>query len=222
MTLLEKIKLTWRNKTKGPFSQTKHIIKYAFTSGGVDYYEFDTTANLPWKRGLKFLSIYNEMDMRCDRFYLQKHTEAMENILTGGKKIGLDELIKIRQLNSQMKERLEWIYQEDLVYKIASVVFFDAQENPDDWEWKYALEKIERWKKDGDAGSFFLHEPIRRLIPFLSDSRANFQTYSEAQREIDKAQLENIYAMLSEKANASSVNFTERYFSAEMNQSSPS
>lgn len=204
---------------KNPFPQSKHIIKYAFTSGGVDYFEFDTTANLPFKRGLKFLSVYNEMDMRCDRYYLQKHTEAMETILTGGKKIGLDELIKIRQLNAQLKERLEWVHVEDLAYKVASVVFFDKHENPDDWEWKYAAGKIERWKKDNEAGAFFLHEPIQRLIPFLKDSGANSPTYSAMQKQVDALMLENISAISPPKANETSPNYTQRLFWAEMKAS---
>ncbi len=202
------------------FGKTKHIIKPAFTTGGIEYFEFDTTANLPFKRGLKFLSIYNELDMRCDRHYLTKHVEAIETPLTGGKKVGLDEIIKIRQLNAQMKERLQWVYHEDLVYKLASVVFFDANENPDDWEWKYAAEKIERWKKAEDVNTFFLHEPIQRLIPFLKDSNLNFHDYSAMGKQIDQVMLDNIYTMLSTKASASSLTYTERYFSAEMKANS--
>ena len=211
-----------KSANKNAFGKTQHIIKPAFTAGGIQYYEFDTTANLPFKRGLKFLSIYNEMDMRCDRHYLTQHVAAIEAALTGGKKVGLDELIKIRQLNNQMKERLQWVYHEDLVYKLASVVFFDANENPDDWEWKYAAEKIERWKKAEDVNTFFLHEPIQRLIPFLKDSNLNFHDYSAMAKQLDQLMLDNIYAMLSAKASASSLTFTERYFSAETKANSPS
>ena len=217
--MLNKLKSLFRRKPANVFGKTKHIIKPAFTCGGIEYFEFDTTANLPFKRGLKFLSIFNEIDMRCDRTYLIKHTAAIEQLLTG-KKIGLDEIIKIRQLNSQMKERLQWIYHEDLIYKLASVVFFDANENPDDWEWKYAAEKIERWKKAEDVSTFFLHEPIQRLIPFLKDSEVNFQDYSEMQKKLDQAILDNISAILSDKASTNSLSYTERYFSEEMKASS--
>ena len=213
--MLRKLKSLFKKTAPNNFGKTKHIIKPAFTVGGIDYFEFDTTANLPFKRGLKFLSVYNELDMRCDRFYLTKHVEAIEKTLTGGKKVGLDEIIKIRQLNSQMKERLQWVYHEDLVYKLASVVFFDAHENPDDWEWKYAAEKIERWKNAEDVNAFFLHEPIQRLIPFLKDSNLNFHDYSAMGKQIDKVMLDNIYAMLWDKANANLPTFTERYFLAE-------
>ncbi len=154
--------------------------------------------------------------MKCDRYYLTKHVEAVENILTGGKKIGFEEMVKINQLNNQLKERLQMVYHEDLVYKVASVVFFDANENPDDWEWKYALQKIEHWKKHSPAADFFLHEPIQRLLPFLNTSALNIQTYSLTQMAVDKAQLENILATLSVKQKIVLPDFTHRYFSQEM------
>jgi hypothetical protein len=209
-----------KGKRKNPFPQAKHVIKHAFCTGGVDYFEFDTTANLPWKRQLKFLSVYNELDMKCDRFYLLKHTEAVENILTQGRKIGLDEIIKIKQLNNQLKERLTWVYHEDLVYKIASIVFFDANENPDDWEWKYALNKIEFWKKHEDAGAFFLHAPITRLIPFLNASEATIRDYSGAQKKMDMVHLENIFSNMWGSPKGDSVSYTQLYFAEEMKQNS--
>ena len=76
--MLTKLKSLFKKSTPNNFGKTKHIIKPAFTTGGIEYFEFDTTANLPFKRGLKFLSIYNELDMRCDRHYLTKHVEAIE------------------------------------------------------------------------------------------------------------------------------------------------
>lgn len=220
MKIFDKIRAYFKAKRKKPFPQSKHVINHAFTVGGVDYFEFDTTANLPFKRGLKFLSIYNELDMKVDRFFLNAHTDAIEKILTGGKRVGFDEMMKIRTLNQQLKERLTWIYQEDLVYKIASVVFFDANENPDDWEWGYALKKIEHWKKHESVATFFLHEPIQRLIPFLKDSALSILTYSQTQKELDKAQLESLLEILSDSPKIDSLNYTNRYFSEEMKRSS--
>jgi hypothetical protein len=213
-------KSLFKREPSNPFPLSKHVINPAFAVGGIDYYEFDTTANLPWKRGLKFLSIYNELDMRCDRFYLTKHAEAVENIFVSGKRVGFDEMMKVRQLNSQLKERLDLIFHEDLVYKVASVVFFDTSENPDDWEWKYAMKKIEHWKRHEGVQDFFLHEPIQRLIPFLSDVSSSFPLYSEVASKIDKAHLENIYTNLSESQKGHLPNSTQRFFWQEMNQDS--
>lgn len=205
---------------KNPFPATKHIIKPAFEVGGIQYYEFDTIANLPWRRGLKFLSIYNELDMKCDRYYLTKHVEAVKKILRGGGRVGFDELVKIDALNNQLDERLKMIYHEDLIYKIASVVFFDATENPDNWEWKYALEKIEHWKKHEGVADFFFREPMVRLMPFLRDSELNLEQYSQVAKAIDAKHLENISANLSEQQKTAFSNPMLRYFSEEMKQNS--
>lgn len=208
-------KAVTRVKQEHPFPNSKHVIKPSFELGGLTYYEFDTLANLPWKRGLKFLSIYNELDMKCDKHYLTKHVEAMKNILSG-KGIGFNELVKINALNEQLSERLKMVYQEDLIYKVASVVFFDANENPDDWEWKYALEKIERWKKKAGIHDFFLQMPMQKLMPFLSVSGLNLEEYSAIAKEIDKKHLANIYMNLSEAQKTVFSTPTQRYFSEEM------
>lgn len=211
------IPLRWR-QNKFPHV-TKHIVKEAFEVGGVKYFEFDTTANLPWKRGLKFLSVYNELDMKCDRFFLNAHCDAIEAQFNKPK-FGANEMLQIKILNQQLKDRLTWIYQEDLVYKIASVVFFDANENPDDWEWGYALKKIDHWKKHEDVATFFLHEPIQRLMPFLGVSKQTMQQYSQTQQELDKQMLEKILENLSGTQKKNLPNYTERFFSEEMKRSS--
>lgn len=212
------IKKLLGRETKFP-TATKHVTKYAFTVGGIDYYEFDTTANLPWKRGLKFLSIYNELDMRCDRFYLESLCKAILDQFNKPK-IGFNEMSNIKTWVQQTQERLNWVYHEDLVYKLASVVFFDKNENPDDWEWKYASAKIEHWKKNEGVQDFFLREPIKRLIPFLNNSALSILTYSQTQKEQDLAQLANLLEGMSGSRKIDLPNYTARYFSEEMKQSS--
>jgi hypothetical protein len=213
-----KFKNPFKRESKFP-TATKHITKYAFTVDGVDYFEFDQVANLPYKRGLKFLSVYNELDMKCDRFYLNAYCDAIESQFNKPK-LGFNELANIRTMTAQLKERLTWIYQEDLIYKLCSVVFFDANENPDDWEWGYALKKIEHWKKHESAAAFFLHEPIQRLIPYLKDLGLNSLSYSSTQKELDKQQLENLFRNLSGSQKKDLPSYTERYFSEEMKQNS--
>lgn len=215
-----KFSLKYLFSKKNKFSTTtKHITKFAFEAGGVKYFEFETAANLPYKRGLKFISIYNELDMKCDRYYLNVYCDAVEAQFNKPK-LGFNEMSNIRVMTAQLKERLTWIYQEDLIYKLCSVFFFDENENPDDWEWEYALKKIEHWKKHEPVLSFFLHEPIQRLIPYLKDLGVNVLSYSATQKEIDKQQLENLLQNLSGSQKKNLPTFTERFFAEEMKQSS--
>jgi len=207
--MLQRIKSIFRKPNS--FNNTKHIIVPAFVCGGIQYYQFDSLNNLPWKRGAKFLSIYSELESKCDRYYLTEHCKAVDKLFSGSK-IGFDEIMKMRQLNAQMQERLKMIFHEDLTYKICSVVYFDKNENPDDWEWKYALTKIDHWKKHSDVLTFFLQEPIRKLIPYLEILKDNIRDYSEAQKALDEIQLTNIYEILYSDRKKNLPNFTERHF----------
>lgn len=215
----QKIRKFLFGESKFP-AATKHITKFAFEAGGVKYFEFETAANLPYKRGLKFISIYNELDMKCDRFYLNAYCDAVLSQYSKPKGIQFNEMVNIKVMTEQLKERLTWIYQEDLIYKLCSVFFFDENENPDDWEWEYALKKIEHWKKHEPVLSFFLHEPIQRLIPYLKDLGVNVLSYSATQKEIDQQQLENLLQNLSGNRKSDFPTFTERFFAEEMKQSS--
>jgi hypothetical protein len=215
MKIWDKIKYNLFGFSK--FKSTKHVTKYAFTVGGIDYKEFDALANLPYKRAMKFFSVYDELSMKCDAYYLDAHVKAVEKLLSG--KVGLKEMSSILQLNNQLKERLTWVHSEDLVYKLASVVFFDNSENPDDWEWGYAAKKIEHWKKHESALAFFLHEPITRLLPYLKDSNTISQSYTGIQKELDKAQLEKVLEVLWDKPKKDLPTFINRLFSEEMKAS---
>lgn len=193
------------------FANSKQVIEHAFTVGGIDYYQHTDVANMPYKRALKCISVYNELSMKCDRNYLNAHVEAMESIMKkGGSSLNL--LFEIKQLNNQLKERLLWIYDEDLIYKIAAVRFFDKNENPEDFDWVYAQKKIKHWKQHEQAASFFLREPIKRLIPFLNEQNLNLKSYSEVQKAQDKTHRENLSTNLSESRKEELLNSTDNLF----------
>jgi hypothetical protein len=65
----------------------------------------------------------------------------------------------------------------DLVYKLASVVFFDKSESPTHYEHGYNQKKIEHWKKNASMYDFFLQMPLQELVPFLKQSGEDTQVY---------------------------------------------
>ncbi len=214
MKALQKLLRLWRG-TSTPFLNSTQVIEAAFEIGGIVYYRHVDEANMPYKRALKALSVYNELNMRCDRYYLTKHTEAIEQLLSA-QKFTVNQLLELKKLNNQLSERLNWIYDEDLVYKLAAVRYFDESENPEDFDWKYALKKIERWKKEEEVGRFFLRAPIASLLPSLKDAGMNFGAYSEVQQQVKKAYLENIYMNLSASLSETCNSATAHLFWEEM------
>lgn len=172
------------------FPNSKHVIKPAFKSGNIWYYEFDDVFNLPYQRGLQAIHAYEELRMKCDRDYLLQHTELIDDLLS--KSITLDEISRIKAANNQLKERLNWIVIPDQAYKLASIVFFDANEDPVNYDYKYAQEKIERWKQNEDVSSFFLQQRVSKLMPFLKGYDGNFLHYSKLVEEANRNHLKNL------------------------------
>jgi hypothetical protein len=186
MNWIEKIKLQLTHPPK-----SKYLIKEAFTCGGIQYYQFDDIFNVPYQRGLTAVTFFREMQMNCDREFLLAHCDAKANIaqkimdglsIKNGK-LDLNKAISLfnqsAQLDLQLKERVTMITDPDLIYKLASVVFFDKSESPTHYEHGYNLKKIEHWKKHSSMYDFFLQMPLIELVPFLKPSDNATHSYLE-------------------------------------------
>lgn len=158
----------------------KYRIEYAFTCGRTKYYRFADITNLPYERGLMALVAYNELDMRCSRDFLIRYQGAIDDILHQQK----IDIFKIHQLNELLKQRLQMPTDVDLLYKLASICFFDKSENPAVYEPAYAEKKIAKWRKDKGVRDFFMQTPLLELMPFLKSVNTDLDTFSELQKEI--------------------------------------
>ena len=82
-------------------------------------------------------------------------------------------------------ERTVRVISKNVIFNCASVVFITKDEDPLHYDFAFNQRKIEAWKKDADA-SFFLSEPLGRLIPFLRQSGESSLIYLNAVEEIEK------------------------------------
>lgn len=170
------------------FPQSKQVIEFAFECGGVKYYKHADAVNIPPKRALKALTIYRELEIGIDALYMDSFLKAFEKIITGNK-ITIPEISQLHTMYMQLKARFEFHPTADHILKLASVRFFDENENPNDYDFKYAEKKIEFWKKH-KADDFFLSVPMVNLIPSLKDVGGNLESYSEVVAKIDAEHLE--------------------------------
>ena len=73
-----------KNKFKSLFTRfpkdVKYPIKEAFTIEGRTFYQFEDTFNIPYQRGLKTVTFYEEARMKITYEYLE-HTKAIDKIL---------------------------------------------------------------------------------------------------------------------------------------------
>jgi hypothetical protein len=176
-------------------TKEKYKIVPAFEVDGVQYFKFDDPFVLALGRGMTANEFFSEFSMRCSREYLQAYCAAVNNCLNNSKQI---ELTKIAKLTTQMEERLNLIFDVDLLYKLASVVYFDKSESPYEYDFKYNLEKINTWKKK-DLTKFFLLQPMREFFPSMDLSEVDLDTYTRISQKMTKKNLKDISTMLSEK-----------------------
>jgi hypothetical protein len=166
------------------FPGSRHIIEYAFTVAGVDYFRHNDVFNLPYERGFMALAAYEECRMGVTREYLDAHTKRVREILTSQKV----DIFEVHKLNEQLKERMIFVADADLLYKLASVVFFDKNENPAIYEMDYNRKKIEFWRQHKGVADFFLQKPLKELVPFLSISEADLRVSLEVAEKVRKLQ----------------------------------
>lgn len=169
----------------------------AFKLDGITYKMFDDQFKVPTGRGLVALTIYEEFNMRCDREYLKAHVRATEIILSDPKKINLNTLAII---NRNLKERLDLALFPDHVYKLASVIFFDDNESPYAYDYKYNQKKIERWKAAGGTLDFFLKTQLRDLIPSLKLQGQNVESFFQVGEMIDNLHRTDLQEVISKEA----------------------
>lgn len=176
--LAEVWRIQWDKKRE---QKNKYRIEYAFTCGGTKYYRFADITNLPYERGLMALVAYNEVEMRCSREFLVKYQGAVDKLLHEQR----IDIFKIQQLNEILRQRLQMPTDVDLLYKLASICFFDKSENPAVYEPEYAQKKIAKWRKDKGVRDFFMQTPLLELMPFLGSVDTDLDTFSAIQKEID-------------------------------------
>ena len=187
MGLISELAEVWRiEMDKRRKQKEKYRIEYAFTSGGTKYYRFADISNLPYERGLMALHVYNEVEMRCSRQFLLHYADTIDKLLHEQQ----IDIFKINQLNEVLKQRLMMATDTELLYKLASVCFFDKTENPAVYEPEYAEKKIAKWRKDKGVRDFFTQKPLLELMPFLRSVDTDLDTYSAMCEELNKIHTE--------------------------------
>lgn len=149
------------------------MIEPAFISGGVQYYRLKDYFNTFSLRGLMALQVYEEWNMRMTRDQLLEFINKFEKIINNPKQINMGE---IARMVGNMKERLELVMPtSEIVYKFASVAFFDKNESPYAYDPEYCKAKITRWKEAADISDFFIVMRLRDMIPLPELSEEDLQ-----------------------------------------------
>lgn len=182
-----------QREIKDIFPNTEGRIEYAFTIDDTDFYQFGDISAVPCVRAFNSMTYYNELSQGCNREYLKAHNQAIKDAINGGKVV-ITDLVK---LVNQLEERLDFITDIDVAYKLCSVVYFDKTENPYSYDYRYGAKKAQIFKECPMA-DFFLSQPISKLIPFTNLLGNDLPSYLETMSLMNRKHWEHIFTMLSE------------------------
>ena len=156
-------------------------IEYAFTSGGVNYFKFSTEVNIPFQRAVAARDILTEELWQISPTVLKGWTESLIGVVTNSKLTSEKKLFEIGVLAHRLKEQMELSFSLVRQLKMATVVFFDENENPLDYQYPYNKTKLEHWMKHNDVPAFFLNLPQYLYLPSGTELTRSFPTYLEAE-----------------------------------------
>ena len=134
--------------------------------------------------------------MRVSKDYLTDYIKAMKAILGDPKGVNVSDCAII---TNQLAERSQFIVDADLLYKLASVMYFDENESPYRYDFAYGNKKIAKWKKERDVEDFFLNTPIKDFLFFTDILEKDLSSYLRTTERIKIQHEKEIYEQLSKR-----------------------
>lgn len=186
----------FKKKFRSYLIDGRYKIVEAFIHKGTRYLMYENPVDVPTARMLAANGIYCEMEMKCDKEYLDLHCKAVDKILNENKK-GIN-VTYLAQLNTNLRERLNLMPLPDFVYKLASVIFFDESESEVSYDFAYNAQKIAKWKEDPELLDFFLSRLASELIPSLKPAEKSSHMFFQVAEKIDKIHRDNLTKALSQ------------------------
>jgi hypothetical protein len=185
-------------------------IEFAFCSGGVNYFKFVAEVNVPFQRAVAARDIFTEELWQINPDFLRGWNNGLINLLMDKKKKDDKKLYEIGVMASRLKEQMEMSVSLLRQLKLATVVYFDEQENPLDYQYPYNKQKLEHWMKSNDVEGFFLNLPEYAYLPSLTEYSMNFPTYLQAETLQSLNNLKHIIGLqLSDSTDSALMNSLE-------------
>jgi hydrogenase maturation factor HypF (carbamoyltransferase family) len=160
----------------------KHI-KYSFSVGNKHYYRFLNDYDI-FENRFRYLKTYwQEVENKMTSNDINQFMEAIKKYINDGK------YIEAGQLADEVSYRSKWLFEPTSLYKFASVIHFDLQEDVTDYDMQYNNDKIRLWAKKKELLRDFLKELMENAGELLTISSSDFQDYLfQLQKKIEKQQ----------------------------------
>jgi hypothetical protein len=187
-------------KYNGAAPKERHDqIEYAFTSGGVHYFKFNTEVNIPFQRAIAARDILTEELWQINPDFLRGGVEGVLGLVVDGKVAADKKIFDIGIMATRLKEQLELSFSLVRQMKLATVVYFDEYENPLDYQYPYNQQKMKSWMANNDVPGFFLKMLDFQSVPSLKELEANFPNFLQAETVQKIADLKHTISLMSSR-----------------------
>jgi hypothetical protein len=170
----------------------EHEVKLAFVHEGVEYFAFVNEQNMPAERAFSAMDVYEQLNQRITKEYLDVLFAGLHSALNKG------DLVKAGNLVTFAQQRSTHITNVEILYKLASVLYFTKEENCYRYDHEYNEKKIAGWKKSRDIDAFFLATPIKDFLPSFDGSNLNTLLYTQIQNKELMSNMNDLLLLLSE------------------------
>lgn len=151
---------------------------------GRQYYEFVNPADMPDSRFVHYLNFVRELNAGLDRETQNKYIDELMKANDKG------ERSRIGSLLYMLRDTINNCTPLEAMYNIASLMYFDEEEDLKTWDHDYNIAKIEQFKKIKDQGFFFarlfergLNRPglgsPEDIAAYLKQSAVKLQAYRQ-------------------------------------------
>ncbi len=175
-------------KIKDPKKVIQHprfdrSIKYGFTTGNRHYYRMTHDYDIYENRFRYLKTFYQEVENKLTSDDINEFADATVKYLNKS------QYIEAGQLMQELKYRSTWLFEPTSLYKYASVIYFDLQEDIRDYDMNYCHKKIRYWSKKKELLRTLLKELMSGVESLLTLSSTDFNHYiSELQKAKNKQQ----------------------------------
>jgi hypothetical protein len=159
----------------------RDVIEYAFTAGGVDYFQFKAEVEIPAGRYTWIDAYMREHEMRMSLDVIRGYISALREQLSG--ELGHVNAGAANIILYKMETRTNLAFSPETIKRLASVIYFDASENLKGYDQEYGNKKIALWEKHKSL-DFFLCRPMKELLGLHDISPESLQTYIAQSQEI--------------------------------------
>lgn len=157
-------------------------IEEAFKAAGKQYYCFTNDSGMKYGRYIFMQNFLQEMYLRIDLNSLRQYAQDAQSWINGSKTNSegkpLIRVDKACEILSIIDQRANLSFEPDTVFRLASCIYFDANEDLKSWDKKYNEAKIELWR-EAKAYDFFFHKLFQELTDLRGTSLTVLENYLE-------------------------------------------